>query len=78
MLSRNDGSSDGILARTLFGGSIGRYAKCSFDRAIIERRSSSKLSRLELKFIRSRTLKETEKNFYFTLGIISSSHHDTL
>lgn len=47
MLSRNDGSSDGTLARTLLGGSIGRYAKCSFDSATIERRSSSKLSRLE-------------------------------
>lgn len=47
MLSRKDGSSDGTLARTLLGGSIGRYAKYSLDSATIERRSSSKFCRLK-------------------------------
>lgn len=47
VLSRKDGSLEGILERISFGGSFGRYAKCSSDRETIWRESWSKQSKLE-------------------------------
>lgn len=58
VLSKKDGSSEGILERISFGGSFGRYAKCSSESEAIWSKSWPKQSKLESRFLLERVYKE--------------------